>query len=257
MSKPGTGDSIPTGLDDHRHSLLLTASWSSSDIFPANIKTLSALDSVSTRTVLVANVRAQASRMDAHSDDVPVQSPLASASSVSQKPPRRYAFACSNCRRKKIKCDGEKPICGNCTGNLQETCRYRHQRSAEVELRRAQDQILALQQQLNGAAPHGRANVVPAIHSTRTLESSAHLGAGDSESSNHENRSEEDLELFWSQVSLDDEGSVRNSFFVSENLLTYMGTAKLSWFDIPFPFGYRQNQFEKACWQAERNLRSF
>ncbi|KAH7120507.1 putative CHA4 activatory protein [Dactylonectria macrodidyma] len=36
------------------------------------------------------------------------------ASSSSARPGRRYGFACLLCRRKKIRCDGDKPRCRNC-----------------------------------------------------------------------------------------------------------------------------------------------
>ncbi|EED19198.1 CHA4 activatory protein, putative [Talaromyces stipitatus ATCC 10500] len=37
---------------------------------------------------------------------------------------RKYGFACLSCRRKKIKCDGSKPICINCNKS-KESCVYR------------------------------------------------------------------------------------------------------------------------------------
>lgn len=37
---------------------------------------------------------------------------------------RRYGFACLSCRRKKIKCDGNKPTCINCNKS-KESCVYR------------------------------------------------------------------------------------------------------------------------------------
>lgn len=40
------------------------------------------------------------------------------------KPGRRYGFACLGCRRKKIRCDGEKPQCRNCA-KCDESCAYK------------------------------------------------------------------------------------------------------------------------------------
>jgi hypothetical protein len=37
---------------------------------------------------------------------------------------RKYGFACLSCRRKKIKCDGNKPACINCNKS-KESCVYR------------------------------------------------------------------------------------------------------------------------------------
>lgn len=37
---------------------------------------------------------------------------------------RKYGFACLSCRRKKIKCDGNKPTCINCSKS-KEPCLYR------------------------------------------------------------------------------------------------------------------------------------
>lgn len=37
---------------------------------------------------------------------------------------RRYGFACLMCRRRKIRCDGKKPNCANCT-KAREICSYK------------------------------------------------------------------------------------------------------------------------------------
>ena len=41
----------------------------------------------------------------------------------SKTQPRRYGFACLNCRRRKAKCDGAFPTCGKCINN-EEECNY-------------------------------------------------------------------------------------------------------------------------------------
>ncbi|RDL34695.1 Uncharacterized protein BP5553_07823 [Venustampulla echinocandica] len=145
--------------------------------------------------------------MDNHSESGLTHTPSVTASSGSQKPSRRYAFACSNCRRKKVRCGGEKPSCSNCTGSLQETCRYQHQRAVEMQLKQAQEKIILLQKQLDGALPHRIADNSITEPVTRALERPPYPYTGDSEASNQESRSREDLEIFWSQVSLGDEGS--------------------------------------------------
>lgn len=39
------------------------------------------------------------------------------------RPPRKYGFACSNCRRRKARCNGALPACQKCLAN-HETCSY-------------------------------------------------------------------------------------------------------------------------------------
>lgn len=46
---------------------------------------------------------------------------------------RRYGFACLECRRRKIKCDGKKPKCTNCI-KARDTCSYKEDPSLNTQL---------------------------------------------------------------------------------------------------------------------------
>lgn len=58
----------------------------------------------------------------------------------------RYAFACAQCRRKKIRCDGEEPTCRRCRQS-NEHCHYA-QRATETRLEHANARIERLQAEL-------------------------------------------------------------------------------------------------------------
>lgn len=49
------------------------------------------------------------------------------------KQPRRYGFACVTCRRRKIRCDGKKPICHRCLKS-NEDCNYKSEEKSDHEL---------------------------------------------------------------------------------------------------------------------------
>ncbi|KAL2851881.1 fungal-specific transcription factor domain-containing protein [Aspergillus pseudoustus] len=42
-----------------------------------------------------------------------------------EQPRKRVSLACTLCRRKRVRCDGSKPVCGRCASE-QEQCEYRH-----------------------------------------------------------------------------------------------------------------------------------
>ncbi|OBT70731.1 hypothetical protein VF21_10138 [Pseudogymnoascus sp. 05NY08] len=131
-----------------------------------------------------------------------------SVSGSSQKAPRRYGFACLNCRRKKIKCGGEKPICSNCSGDLRHSCHYGNQRTAEIQLRLAQQQIRALQHEIDAISSQKRTSrnsLAGPTPSPGTIPASQ--DGEDKEESSHERISPEELKRFWSHVSLDEKGS--------------------------------------------------
>lgn len=65
------------------------------------------------------------------------------------KAPRRYAFACISCRRKKIRCNGEQPNCKSCLRS-NEPCEY-PQRSVAVQLQHANTRIRELEDDLRDA----------------------------------------------------------------------------------------------------------
>ncbi|KAL4949479.1 fungal-specific transcription factor domain-containing protein [Aspergillus filifer] len=51
----------------------------------------------------------------------------------SRAKPRKYGFSCLVCRRRKVKCDGRRPRCVNCTRSS-ETCHYRDESTFVVRL---------------------------------------------------------------------------------------------------------------------------
>ncbi|KIW06065.1 uncharacterized protein PV09_03237 [Verruconis gallopava] len=106
----------------------------------------------------------------------------------SKKPPRRYAFACSNCRKKKIRCDGAQPECTSCA-RAEEVCQYPKKRM-EAQLAQAQKRIQELESELleaRSSSPYGSqpASSPGALYSD----------------------SEQDYSLY-SQVGFDDKGSI-------------------------------------------------
>ena len=67
---------------------------------------------------------------------------------------RRYGFACSGCRRKKVRCDGARPTCRNCErGGIQ--CVYNPE-SGDVrllqKLENANKRVLELEEQVKALA---------------------------------------------------------------------------------------------------------
>jgi hypothetical protein len=112
--------------------------------------------------------------------------------SSSKKQPRRYAFACTNCRKKKIRCDGVQPECTSCV-RAEEVCQYPKKRM-EAQLAQAQRRIQELESELREArsnSPYGS-------------QSASSPGALYSDS-------EQDYSIY-SQVGFDAGGSVCNSW---------------------------------------------
>ncbi|KXH32551.1 hypothetical protein CSIM01_11136 [Colletotrichum simmondsii] len=71
------------------------------------------------------------------------QTASASASSAARKA-RRYGFACLNCKARKVKCSGNRPICTGCRRSG-ETCSWPTQTSTESRLREANARIRNLE----------------------------------------------------------------------------------------------------------------
>lgn len=63
------------------------------------------------------------------------------AKSSSGRTPRKYGFACANCRKKKARCNGEAPSCRRCTAN-NERCRF--DKYVYRRLKRLRDDFLTL-----------------------------------------------------------------------------------------------------------------
>lgn len=59
---------------------------------------------------------------------------------------RRYGFACIQCRRKKIKCDGLRPTCRRCQ-KAQSRCTYKE---TDASATRLQTELNKCQNELNG-----------------------------------------------------------------------------------------------------------
>lgn len=131
--------------------------------------------------------------------------PSDSAHLTAQKVPRRYGFSCTNCRRKKIRCNGEKPVCKNCSGRLRSTCFYGQPKSTELQLERAYQQVQKLQEQLDAVLSQQTADT--AEKHPRSVSDVPPTICNEAESSTLEPEAHE--ELFWSQVSVDDQGTVR------------------------------------------------
>jgi hypothetical protein len=123
---------------------------------------------------------------------------------LTRKTPRRYGFSCTNCRRKKIRCHGEKPTCRNCTGNLKSTCSYGPSKSTKLQLDRAYQQVQKLQEQLDAALSQQK--IDSSEKRSKPLPSGTATAQNGAESSTLEPEGHE--ELFWSQVSIDDQGTV-------------------------------------------------
>lgn len=76
--------------------------------------------------------------------------------------PRRYGFSCSVCRRKKVRCDGGRPFCRNCSKSGVE-CIYKPE-SGDLrllqQLQRANKRILELEEQAKKlASPEGKITI--------------------------------------------------------------------------------------------------
>jgi hypothetical protein len=124
---------------------------------------------------------------------------------------RRYGFACSNCRRKKVRCGGEKPACANCCRISQEICHYGPQKSTSLQLERAQQEIQDLQEQLKFVQ---RSNRAASARSDNASISPDALPLPGEATASRETADEED-QHFWSQVSLDDKGSVSDQHLLA------------------------------------------
>jgi hypothetical protein len=68
---------------------------------------------------------------------------------------RRYGFSCLTCRRRKIKCDGKKPACINCSKS-KETCVYKESSvivgNLSERLRHSQARVLELEHHIKELA---------------------------------------------------------------------------------------------------------
>ncbi|PYI30070.1 hypothetical protein BP00DRAFT_374036 [Aspergillus indologenus CBS 114.80] len=68
---------------------------------------------------------------------------------------RKYGFACLQCRRRKVKCDGRKPACLNC-GRSEEICRYKvdstYQTHLTEELRAQRSRVRELEDEIRRLA---------------------------------------------------------------------------------------------------------
>lgn len=71
------------------------------------------------------------------------RSPRPSLRSPRKTKARRYGFACSNCKSRKVKCSGDQPVCSACQQSGM-TCT----RSGDKQLQHAKDRIRQLEQAL-------------------------------------------------------------------------------------------------------------
>ena len=124
---------------------------------------------------------------------------------------RRWGSACVTCRRRKIKCDGNKPACSLCL-RLGEQCIYRDVAGvAELQrqLQRAVQRIRELEDQLGSDRPQRRFSVHGA------LPDGGADALNEGPSGDTENFPQDDdgnsPEGARANVSIDDHGTVRHS----------------------------------------------
>jgi len=98
-----------------------------------------------------------------------------------------------------VRCNGERPECDNCK-KAGEECGYM-QNSTELQLRRAQTRIRTLEKRLKSLALAAEwdGHIDPS--------NGLNLAAGDSTTDTPDSDVEEDE--FWTQVGIDEEGTVR------------------------------------------------
>jgi hypothetical protein len=96
--------------------------------------------------------------------------------------PRRYGFSCSVCRRRKVRCDGARPVCRNCAKSGVE-CNYKPE-SGDLRLlqqiQRANRRVLELEEQVKklslsgenrtGSLPEGETSSTSHIPSNNLVE---------------------------------------------------------------------------------------
>lgn len=77
--------------------------------------------------------------------------PRSSAARRSTRRVRRYGFACTTCKSRKVKCSGDQPVCRGC-GRSGEECVWPSQNSTESRLRNANARIRDLEASIRGAS---------------------------------------------------------------------------------------------------------
>lgn len=152
-------------------------------------------------------------------------------SSSSGSDPRRYGFSCSVCRRRKVRCDGARPVCRNCSKSGVE-CMYKPE-SGDLRLlqqiQRANKRVLELEEQLKKLSLSGgkQAASLPEIGvspvSTISPDSSA-----ETKSAKDAQSDEEDVrDNAFAKLGVDENGEVKDLFCVSlliRTLLNCTGT---------------------------------
>ncbi|KAM5354131.1 hypothetical protein ACJ41O_000781 [Fusarium nematophilum] len=92
---------------------------------------------------------------DPPTSDAEAPTSSASAPTPAARKARRYGFACTSCKSRKVKCSGDQPVCRACERSG-EDCAWPSQDSAESRLRHANARIRRLEASLKGGShPHG------------------------------------------------------------------------------------------------------
>lgn len=107
-----------------------------------------------------------------------------SMANVSTSKRRKTLLACENCRRHKIKCDGERPVCGNCArrGRTTHLCIWKHVDGRPTQFEDTNATASFVQQlerrieQLERQAPSVSPSSYAAAPSARTIIDSGSVG---------------------------------------------------------------------------------
>ncbi|KAH7166591.1 fungal-specific transcription factor domain-containing protein [Dactylonectria macrodidyma] len=91
--------------------------------------------------------------------DPEIPSPSASGPTLGARRARRYGFACASCKSRKVKCNGDQPVCRACQRSG-EDCVWPSQDSADSRLRHANARIRRLEASLRGSSRYSRENEV-------------------------------------------------------------------------------------------------
>jgi hypothetical protein len=140
-------------------------------------------------------------------------------SSSSGSDPRRYGFACSVCRRKKVRCDGTRPVCRNCLKSGLE-CTYKPESGdlrLQQQVQRANRRVHELEEQVKRFTSSGgeltasisESGVSPISH---ILESNSTETVPARDAQSDEENVREDA---FAELGVDENGEVSNALLAS------------------------------------------
>lgn len=145
--------------------------------------------------------------------------PESGSASSSARKARRYGFACLSCKSRKVKCNGNRPVCTGCRRSGEE-CIWPTQTSAESRLREANARIRHLEASIRSSdrqheqaastspASGAQPGAEPA-YTPRTNATSARSHGHSNDGSRHAAGANPDAEgSIWFQVGLGEDGTV-------------------------------------------------